>query len=115
MNSTISALIGILVVVLVGITGATVFISERQVNRYKKEAEKARADAKKKDNELSAEKAENDIRDAGASLAKKVYKAVLASDDSVSAIRANTATTVLSEKEKKIAKEVSENIHADCN
>lgn len=113
MNSTISVLISIFVTVLVGITGATIFISDRMVNRYRKEAEEAVAKAKKSSNEVKAKKAEADIGVAGIELAKKVYNAVRVGEDAESSIGANTSPTELSEEEKRIAKEVSKKPDTD--
>lgn len=114
MNDTIAILVTIFVIILVALTGGSIFLSDRMVKKYKAEAEKAVAKAKRNENALKAEKAEADMVKAGVKIAEKVYKAVRVGDEVESIIGANTSPTELSEEEKRIAKEVSEKPDTDC-
>ena len=114
MNDTIATLVTICVIIRVALTGGSIFLSDRMVKKYKAEAEKAVAKAKKNENALKAEKAESDMVKAGVKIAEKVYKAVRVGDEVESIIGANTSPTELSEEEKRIAKEVSEKPDTDC-
>ena len=107
MSDMIANLISILVVVLVGITGTTIFLSDRMVKRYREEVEEAVLKARKAEDSLKVRETESKMDKAGIELAKKVYGAVRKTGGTEELVGANTTPTELSEEEKRIAKEVS--------
>lgn len=104
-----NVIVSVLVALLAGVTGATLFFSNRYVKKAREEAEEAMAEAKKSEYGRKAEEAESSMASAGMEVIKKIYKAKRVLDESSereSLIGAD-ASTWLTDEEKENAKKAS--------